>query len=178
LAIAAALAFGVLLFGWSTAGQPNVAAGSTATPASVAEVLPTASSPPGVAPSSLDVIRVENALGSGLMGLTERYGATCFMGSFGLVYYPPDSRERLDVEIDAAALSGEAWLEVDRVWLGTMNRAADAFGAANLYVDPHETWMELSRDGTPMLAQLVSTTTPAGRTVWSILNTETVIPCE
>jgi hypothetical protein len=100
------------------------------------------------------------------------------MSSHGLVAYPPDHGKRLDAQIDAAALSGEAWLEVDRVWLGTMNRAADAFGAANLYVDPHETWMELSRDGTPMLAQLVSTTTPAGRTVWSILNTETVIPCE
>ncbi|MCI0582513.1 MAG: hypothetical protein L0227_06400 [Chloroflexi bacterium] len=100
------------------------------------------------------------------------------MGSHILVYYPPDHGTRLDAQIDAAALAGEAWLEVDRVWLGTVDRAAEAFGAANLYVDAHEEWIELSRDGTPMLAQLVSTTTPAGRTVWSILNTETVIPCE
>ena len=162
----------------SVAGpEPNVDAHGLE-PAVAAAVMPTAPSPPGIAPPSVEINQVENAHASGLAGLTEQFGATCFMGSHVLVGYPPDHGKRLDAQIDAADLSGEAWLELDGVWLGTADRAAEAFGAARLYVDAHEVWIELSNGDTPMLAQLVSTTTPAGRTVWSILNTDTVTTCD
>jgi hypothetical protein len=99
------------------------------------------------------------------------------MGSDPLLYVPPDHGKRLDAQIDAVLISGEAWLE-DGLWLGTAGRAAEAFGGAILYVDAHEMWIEISTAGPPMLRQLVGTTTPAGRTVWWLHAGETAIPCD
>ena len=164
----------VILIRMDSQSMDDLGMGAAPTPASPApETDPPVSSPALIAPSTLEVKQVGAALEAGQADWTEEFGASCFVQADLLVYYPPDLGKRLDVEIADANVGDEAWLSVDETWVGSAARAAEAFGATRLYEDDHERWMLLTLDGSVALAELEGTETPAGRTVWMILNTVT-----
>jgi hypothetical protein len=141
--------------GAASTPAPAVAAPSLAVPSADSSVIAVAADP------QLDI----------QMRIIRATGVTCF--TFAIVDRLITPGAELDKQI-ALAGGDTRWLINGESWIGTdPNDAVKAFEAtwaSRKSRAPNEVWIQVSRPGGDIGVQLIAQSTPAGYTVWSVVN--------
>jgi len=150
-----------LLFGRTSGhidGPTSLAAGAASTPAAA----PT--------PAAAGIVAVQDPMTEIQLRIRQKSGNACFSNLFASRLQVPG--DALDRQI-AAAGGDHRWLSRDLSWIGDSEEAVKAFGASWAGQRPGalgEVWVQVTRAGVDVGLQLLETKTPAGYTVWSVVN--------
>lgn len=132
-----------------------------------------AAAPPATT-APLSVQKVAGAREAIQQRLMNDYGVKCFTESESLFYRSKTAGADIDKQIAAKGLAGDGWVR-DRLWVGSSETAAAAFGAMAAYADADSIWILVPGDP-PSGVELYKITTPGGRTAW--MPFDSVTACE
>lgn len=143
-----------------------VGGGSTAT------ALPAAaqSDPPAAASDSLPINRVPDARAAAQRRMIDEFGPPCMIEGDVDIFVLPGAARKLDEKITVANVSGEGWVVDGKLWPGSPERAAKAFGASTLYADDHSIWMFIVTGNVPRARELHRSQSESGKVTWEPLN--------
>ena len=143
----------------------------------VAAAPPAAIAAPPATPqtAAFSVATVESAHAAAVKRLFKEYGATCLTEGH-VIYAPkPGAARELDQRVTAARATDESWVEDGKVWLGSRERAAEAFGATTLYVDKDSAWVFMVVDKVPRARELHAWRSENGKVAWTLR--QQIAPC-
>ncbi|MEJ7697614.1 MAG: hypothetical protein WKF78_13600 [Candidatus Limnocylindrales bacterium] len=87
-----------------------------------------------------------------------------------------EKSQGIDDKIDAAKATPESWVVEGELWLGSHDRAAQAFGASETYRDTASTWIVVDESTGPVAYELVDERSASGDVVWSLRDREMACP--
>lgn len=124
------------------------------------------------AATGFDVQSVENAREAAVASIE----SDCHTAASITDVRTEEKSQALDDKIGAAKAKPESWVVEGELWLGSHDRAAEAFRASKTYTDKTSTWIVVEESTGPVAYELVNEKSASGDVVWSLRDREMACP--